>query len=256
MPVKYIFYPFCIQSAFNVYTLLKFKGFLAIMSIVKKRKKNKISFMAKTHEEIRQLKASNLKRIRESKGLSQTQLATVINTYPSTLNAIERGNKGLGSDLLVRICQALQVDASEFTRPIGNEKIEIPPPAGEIAVMSLDYNGQSGSCDGAYTASGFRYIKRPYDVTDENAYAVEVRGESMSPRYEPGEVVVVSPQHPVNAGDYVVAKLHNGEVMIKRITFRDNLIILGSVNPAVEPCIYAPDEVLFFHKIVWKKEKG
>jgi len=223
--------------------------------IAKRPKTTKIGRMAKTYDEIRTLKAANLKRIRLAHKLTQTKLANLISTYPSTLNAIEKGNKGLGNDLLVRICQALQVDASEFTRPIDDLK-PIPPPAGQIAVISMANGGPQGFYEDAYPAGhGFSYIERPYDVTDDNAYAVEVRGISMSPRYEDGEIVVASPQREVRNGDYVVVKLATGEVMIKKIKFREGLIILTSVNPTVDAWVCRPEEVLFYHKIVWHKEK-
>lgn len=226
------------------------------MVISQKKKKNKIGRMAKTHDEIRLLTAANLKRLREARGYSQTQLAEMINSYPSTLNAIEKGKKGLGKDLLVRLCQALHVDASEFTRPLDVFK-HFPRPNGKIAVISMGKGGPEGYYEAPYPVGhGFDYIDRPHDVTDDHAYAVQVVGDSMVPRYEEGEIVVASPNKEVHNGDYVVVRLATGEVMIKRIKFRGGLIILSSVNPSVEAWVCKPEEVVFYHRIVWKKEKS
>jgi len=217
-------------------------------------KKSMMSNMAKTHDEIRHLTAANLKRIREAKGLSQTELARRINSHASTLNAIENEKQGLGKDLLVRICQALSVDAIEFTRNI-HDMASIPPPSGEIAVISMCEGGPAGFYEAPYpNGGGFRYIKRPYDVTDPAAYAVEVRGDSMVPRYEPGETVIASPEKEVRSGDYVIVRMVSGEVAIKRIKFRDEIVILSSVNPAVEAWVCNPEEIVSYHKVVWKKE--
>lgn len=218
-------------------------------------KMHNIPIMVKTHDELRLLVAANVKRLRESRGLNQTQLANMINSYPSTINAIERGKKGLGKDLMIRICKALIVDTSEFNRPIDSFE-PFPPPRGKIAVISMGKGGNGGHYEAPYPVGhGFDYIDRPSDLTDENAYAVKVVGDSMTPRYETGEIVVASPCQNVHSGDYVVAKLYTGEVMIKKIKFREGLIVLSSVNPAYEPWIYQPSEIIFFHKIVWKKEK-
>lgn len=216
---------------------------------------NKIRNMAKTHEEIRELTARNLKRIREAKGLSQTKLAEMIDAYPSTLSAIEAGRKGLGKDLMSRICQALEVNAIEFTRDV-HDLQSVPPPSGEIAVIALCEGGPSGFYEVPYSGgAGFRYIKRPYDVTDPGAYAVEIRGNSMAPRYEEGETVIASPEKEVHGGDYVVVQLLSGEMAIKRIKFHGGMIILSSINPAVDAWVCKPEEILAYHKVVWKKEK-
>jgi phage repressor protein C with HTH and peptisase S24 domain len=55
------------------------------------------------------------------------------------------------------------------------------------------------------------YLGRPPSIaTDPTAYAVEIIGESMAPRYEPGERVFVSPRSPVRIGDDVIVQLRAG----------------------------------------------
>jgi phage repressor protein C with HTH and peptisase S24 domain len=57
------------------------------------------------------------------------------------------------------------------------------------------------------------YLGRPPSIaTDPEAYAVEIIGESMAPRYEPGERVFVSPRSPVRVGDDVIVQLRAGPV--------------------------------------------
>lgn len=75
------------------------------------------------------------------------------------------------------------------------------------------------------------YIARPPSLAeDPDAYAVEIVGESMVPRYEPGERVFVSPKAAVRIGDDVIVQLrgtgedqladHVTEVLIKRLVRR------------------------------------
>jgi phage repressor protein C with HTH and peptisase S24 domain len=222
--------------------------------IAKKRQQDILRKML-TKKDIALAMGANLSRVRKAHRLSQAQLAELINSTASYISQMEKGHCSISVDMMAKLCNSLKVEASEFTIQADNRR-QIPPPAGEIAVISMGQGGPEGYYEDAYPVGhGFRYIKRPYDVTDENAYAVEVRGLSMSPRYEEGEIVVASPQKEVSSGDYAVIKLVTGEVMIKRIKFRDGLIILSSVNHAVEPWIYKPEEITFYHKIVWKKEK-
>lgn len=66
---------------------------------------------------------------------------------------------------------------------------------------------------------------------DKNAYALRVKGSSMSPRMYEGEAVVVEPNHPCVPGDEVVVRVHNGETMVKvLLSQRNGETILGSVG--------------------------
>jgi len=63
------------------------------------------------------------------------------------------------------------------------------------------------------------------------AYALRVRGESMSPRYLPGEFVGVDPCAEVLPSDEVIVQLVDGRRMVKRLLWtRDGQSCFESVN--------------------------
>src|SRR5882724_4974326 len=57
-------------------------------------------------------------------------------------------------------------------------------------------------------------------VNDENAYALEISGNSMEPAYRDGTVIIVSPAASIRKGDRVVVKTKDGEVMVKELKRR------------------------------------
>lgn len=72
-----------------------------------------------------------------------------------------------------------------------------------------------------------RYLARPPALRGAtDLYAIYFHGESMVPRFEPGEVGIVDPRRPVVGGDYVVVQLRDGEseqvggVLVKRLVRR------------------------------------
>ena len=84
-----------------------------------------------------------------------------------------------------------------------------------------------------------RMITRPpalYGARD--LYAVYFHGESMQPRFEPGEVGIVDPRRPAGPGDYVLVQLNAGNcddvvsVLVKRMV-RQNAreLVLEQFNP-------------------------
>lgn len=86
-----------------------------------------------------------------------------------------------------------------------------------------------------------RYIARPPALSGaRDLYAIYFHGESMAPRFEPGEVGIVDPRRPVAAGDYVLVQLaSNGDgevdsVLVKRLVRQaGDSITLEQFNPAL-----------------------
>lgn len=72
------------------------------------------------------------------------------------------------------------------------------------------------------------------------AYAVTVSGDSVSPRYEDGEVVFVHPKRRPVKGDWVVAQIHNPNdgpplAYVKRLVrYNEGGLILEQLNPLKE----------------------
>lgn len=86
-----------------------------------------------------------------------------------------------------------------------------------------------------------RMLARPPALRGQvDLYAIYFHGESMEPRFEPGEVGIVDPRRPVRNGDYVLVQLNGGDsddvvsVLAKRLV-RQNAseIVLEQFNPAV-----------------------
>jgi SOS-response transcriptional repressor LexA len=82
------------------------------------------------------------------------------------------------------------------------------------------------------------YLGRPPELqTDPDSYALEIVGESMAPRFEPGERAFVSPLASVRIGDDVVVQLKASTqgvklALIKRLTRRSpTLLELRQFNP-------------------------
>lgn len=85
-----------------------------------------------------------------------------------------------------------------------------------------------------------RMIARPPALRGaRDLYAIYFHGESMMPRFEPGEVGIVDPTRPAGPGDYVLVQLTNGaddlvaSVLVKRLVRQNSReLVLEQFNPA------------------------
>jgi repressor LexA len=87
------------------------------------------------------------------------------------------------------------------------------------------------------------------DVKDPQAFALKVKGNSMSPRIEDGDIVIVSPQQDARNGDICVIRV-DGEDTLKKVKFEGSYIHLVPLNPDFEPVTVKRKEVDFVWKVV------
>ncbi|MDD2365445.1 MAG: S24 family peptidase [Desulfuromonadaceae bacterium] len=140
-------------------------------------------------------------------------------------------------------------------RPEG--AFDVPQASRRIPVISWAQAGVEGFfVDSHVVGGGFTDISCPYDVSDPSAYALEISGDSMFPKYEDGDYVVVSPARGVQTGNDAIVKLRDGQIMAKRIKAKNGEFVLSSLNPSYEDLHYKAENILFMHRIVWVKPRG
>jgi len=134
-----------------------------------------------------------------------------------------------------------------------NQELRHAEPGGMIPLYGSALAGPDG---GVTMAERIDTIQAPAPISSvKDAYAVLVAGESMEPRYIPGETVYVSPYLPVRRGDFVVAQVtgekdHHVQGYIKRfIAISDDALVLEQFNPRRE-IIFSRKRVKSVHRIV------
>jgi transcriptional regulator with XRE-family HTH domain len=105
------------------------------------------------------------------------------------------------------------------------------------------------SDDGVIRAEVEDFVSRSFADGDPRAYALRVRGDSMVPRYRPGEIVVAQPRLQARDGDYACVQLASGERLIKRVFRDDGGWILHSENPSYPDRKATNEEIVAMHRI-------
>ena len=72
-------------------------------------------------------------------------------------------------------------------------------------------------------------IDNPHDV--EDTIAIKVKGDSMYPKIEDGDIIVVRKQESVDSGDVAVMLLDGEEGLVKKVIYGETWIELHSFNP-------------------------
>jgi repressor LexA len=87
------------------------------------------------------------------------------------------------------------------------------------------------------------------DVKDPNAFALEVKGNSMSPRIENGDIVIVTPKSEVHNGDICVVRVQD-EDTLKKVKIDDQFVHLIPFNTEFEPMVVRKRDVTFMWRVV------
>ena len=80
------------------------------------------------------------------------------------------------------------------------------------------------------TATTYKVVRH---LAKENRFVIRVRGDSMSPRIEDGDLILVDYAIEPRPGNTVVAAI-NGGVVVKKYLYREGRVVLKSLNPQYE----------------------
>ena len=129
-------------------------------------------------------------------------------------------------------------------------------PVRSIPLIGMAQAGGEGYFgDGGYpVGSGWDEAGLP-EITDPNAYALEIAGESMEPVFRDGDMIIVSPDASIRRGDRVVVRTVRGEVMAKHLARRSaRRIDLRSFNPDHSDYSFELAEISWIHRIIWASQ--
>jgi len=225
---------------------------------------------------------NNIRVLREARGWSMEELASALDppTTAPTINKLEKGQRRLTDDWMRRIASALHC------RPADLLADESATDGGKLqtntTVVAPDHRGDNVKLNARLpqdvpvygTAAGnvasavqliegdvVDRVRRPPGIMGApNVYALYVDGDSMSPRFEPGELIYVHPDRKCRPGDYVVVQVRYGDgepiqTFVKRLKRRtQRFLVLEQYNPPDGQMKVDAASVVAMHRILTMNE--
>ncbi|HUI09870.1 MAG TPA: XRE family transcriptional regulator [Bacteroidota bacterium] len=202
-----------------------------------------------------------LRAARERKELDQATLAAKAGVVTRTLQRWEKGEQvpdGIAITKIARVTNVqpvwLLTGEGDMFAPAGRPENVYPLAASPRRKMRLAELPLVSSVPAGKVATMFHpdYVDHYVtvdDVKDPGAFALKVKGSSMAPRIEDGDIVVVSPQSEPRSGDICVVRV-NDEDTLKKVKFEGNYVHLIPLNPEFEPVTVKKKDVNFVWKVV------
>lgn len=187
--------------------------------------------------------SDRLKHALMIRGMDQSELARQVGVKPQAIQYLCR--QGKRSVHSVKIAEVLKINAQWLTDGIG-EMETTPVSIGEslnahgvvwlgrfihvpvIGAAKLVDDSFWGEIDQPAEIEGGDIC---YPTQDKDAYAIRCDGDSMSPRIQDGEFIIIEPNKEPKPGDEVLVTRIDGRVMVKKFLYeRDERIFMMSVN--------------------------
>ncbi len=194
-------------------------------------------------------------------GFSPSGLAKSAGLDPTTFNRSKRvtangRERWPSTESLSKILEATGAELDELMAMLHNASKDRYEPASPIPLIGFAQAGAGGFFDdgGFPVGGGWEQIRFP-EVKDENAYALEVSGDSMLPLYREGDIIVVSPNSGVRRSDRVVVRTLDGEVLAKILVRQTaRTVELESLNTEHSPLLLPLVRIDWMARIIWASQ--
>ena len=184
--------------------------------------------------------ANNIRKYRKMKGMTLQELGDKVGMTRSAISKYELDRIPIKNNVLEKIAQALNVspltlmgwDTEEDA--LGTDTVEVDnlgAVAGGIPVDAIEDRCNKFSITEALARTG-------------QFATFEIKGNSMSPKINDGDTVLVKYQPMVDSGDVAILYMHDYQVTCKKVFFLDD----GKVK------IQAYNEEVYGTKVYTKKE--
>lgn len=171
---------------------------------------------------------------RKELGLTLEEVGNYVGVSKSTVKKWESGFiSNMRRDKIALLAQILKIEPTKLiseTSTLSNISAVIS--SNKIYQIPIFASVSAGF--GAYAAEDVvdilpMVIENPYDVPD--MIGIQVKGNSMYPKIEDGDIIVVRKQESVDSGDVAVILLDETEGLVKKVVYGDDWIELHSFNP-------------------------
>lgn len=195
--------------------------------------------------------ALRVKELLREKGWTTKILAEKTGMSESYLTHIKNGTRRWNEDSLRKLANAFEVSPidlfaqrrqrtdnidSNVSMPETSEvqlKVQIVPVVGDIPSNPSPYNNQL-----MQLTTGFKDVFVPVlNSTDSSMFALSLASNQLTPTFDKGDVLIVSPEVWTRSGD-IAAVEYGNETPVKavmQVTYTDDFIVLESVNHKTAP---------------------
>ena len=177
---------------------------------------------------------TRLRQCREQAGLSQKEVAVSLGVKAPSVSNWESGRTSPASKNLQMLAKLYHVNMEYLTGLSDEKGIDIPVlgriPAG-IPIEAIE------------DILDWEEIPKEWVTGDKQYFALKVRGDSMSPEYLDGDIIILRKASDCDSGKDCAVMVNGDDATFKRVRKKGQTLILQPLNHSYDPFIYTAEEV-------------
>lgn len=183
-----------------------------------------------------------LKQLRKEMGLSQKSLSEHLGVTQQAVGKWETGRSSPDPATLARLAELLETSA-DYLLGISEQPAEPAAPSLPYAESPIPVIGTVRAGYGSLAFEEDYGVEYACVKDPANYFYLVVKGESMEPRIQDGDLALVHRQPTLENGDLGVMVFGEGEGTLKKYIQRGNAVILQPFNPAYEEKVIRGEEL-------------
>lgn len=179
-----------------------------------------------------------VKKLTEEQGMSMSELARRVGTAKSAISRYFNGTREFPLNKVEEFASALHTTPDFLLgmeyEPQTQQGLQIPV-LGNVAA-GIPISAVEDILDYEEIDSSFQ--------NQGEFFALRIKGDSMQPKMDDGDVVIVRQQSDANSGDTVIALVNGDDATCKKLQKTESGIMLVSTNPNYLPMFFTNEEIL------------
>ena len=189
-----------------------------------------------------------IKKLRIERGLSQDELAAKVGYKTrSAINKIELNERDVKHSQVVTFANALGTTPHYLMGWTDEAPLESNVSAVyDNSTYMIPLFNEVAAGFGAYADEQVLeyvpvFVESP--VKAKNMIAIRVRGDSMYPKIEDGDTIIVLKTDEVESGKIAVVLIDGDEAVVKKLEYNKKQAVLVSINPEYKDRVFEGEEV-------------
>ncbi|MDD6275712.1 MAG: XRE family transcriptional regulator [Clostridia bacterium] len=187
---------------------------------------------------------SLIRDLRLNKNMTQSELAEICGVHQTAVSQWEKGRTLPDMQTLGKLSDIFGVSVDTLIGKKALDRRNTIPILGEVKA--------------GLPTEAVENILGYEEISDEIAangdhFALRVKGDSMSPRILPGDIVIVRRQDYIESGEVAVVLVNNMDATVKKVIKKGTSITLVPFNSSYDPIVFTAEEVVSLPVIILGK---
>ena len=179
-----------------------------------------------------------VKKLTEEQGMSMSELARRVGTAKSAISRYFNGTREFPLNKVEEFASALHT-TPDFLLGMEYE----PQPSQGLQIPVLGNVAAGIPISAVEDILDYEEVPQSWENQGE-FFALRIKGDSMQPKMDDGDVVIVRQQSDANSGDTVIVLVNGDDATCKKLQKIENGIMLVSTNPNYLPMFYSNEEIV------------